>query len=113
MTLPERLRAMADALPPSGSVTLTRSALLELIAEADTSPRTSKPNDAVDLKVAQVAEMFGRGASTVRTWLGEGRFPHAYQLRGREWRVPRADIEAMQRAEAESFKTRARQSRDR
>ena len=87
MTLSERLRTLADALPPAGSVTLTRSDLLQLLEEDATpeSPRSSAPS--IDLTVAEVAELFGRGQSTVRTWLSDGRFSNAYRMRSREWRL--------------------------
>jgi excisionase family DNA binding protein len=54
----------------------------------------------VDLTVEEVAAHFGKGTSTVRTWLGRGELPGAYRLHGREWRIPRSAIETLQRAEA-------------
>lgn len=107
-TLRDRLVRLAEALPAAGAVTLTKSDLLSLIGAVD------EPNDAVarrgddsratDLTAVEVAGMFGRGVSTVRTWLAEGRFPNAYRFRGREWRVPLHDVEAMQRSEAAAFR---------
>jgi excisionase family DNA binding protein len=112
MTLADRLRTIAEALPPAGSVTLTRTDLVDLLAadgaaEATGSPRTAE-QPAVDLDVPQLADLFGRGASTVRTWIAAGRFPNAYRLHGREWRVSRSDVEAMQAAGREAHHTRTR-----
>lgn len=53
----------------------------------------------VDLTVGEVAELFGRAVSTVRTWCIQGRLPGAYRLRGREWRIPPEAIRAFQEAE--------------
>ena len=107
VNLADRLRSIADALPTSGSVTFTRADLLELMAEidVDSAPgsRRTAEGPAVDLTVAGVAELFGRGHGTVRRWVAEGRFPNAYRLHGREWRVPAGDVETMQRAEAVRF----------
>lgn len=50
----------------------------------------------VDLTVQQVAQRFNRGASTVRTWCEQQRFPNAYRLNGREWRIPAGDVTAFQ-----------------
>ena len=103
-TLAERLRALAELLPEGGSVTLSRSALLELADGAEaTGPsagsRSSLPD--VDLTVPEMAELLHRAPSTIRTWLAAGDLPGAYLFRGREWRVPRAAVHALQQREAD------------
>jgi excisionase family DNA binding protein len=54
----------------------------------------------VDLTVDELAARLNRGASTIRTWLANGDLPGAYRNHGREWRIPVAAVDAMQRAEA-------------
>lgn len=103
MSALERLAALVQASDPEGSVTVRVSWLAELLASESTDasdPNFSSlksPAASVHLTVNQVAELFGRGASTVRTWLGAGEFPNAYRLHGREWRVPQSDVEELQR----------------
>ena len=100
MTLAERLRQIANALPPHGSVTLTRADLDDLLVAEDIAPK-QKDENAAGLTLQQVAERLGRSVSTVRGWCSDRRFPNCYRLRGREWRVPVSDIDAMLRLEAE------------
>lgn len=110
MTAADRLRAMIEALPPQGSITLTRSDLAGLLADEEQGNASvgGAQLPAADLTVAQVAHVFGRGESTVRTWLLEGRFPNAYKLLDREWRIPAGDVDAMQRAEAARYRAEPR-----
>jgi hypothetical protein len=85
------LRALAAALPAGSAVTVPRERLLELLAAAGDVP------DAVssaDPTVEAVATRYGRAASTVRGWCESGRFPGAYKLHDREWRIPVAALEA-------------------
>jgi len=88
MTLAERLRALASALPSDASaVTFTRRDLLVLVegsAEATTTPTR-------DMTVQGVADQVGRSASAVRLWLSSGRL-RGYKLNGRDWRVPPAAL---------------------
>lgn len=87
----EALREMAEALPPGAAVPLPREWVLELLAAA---PDPGQP----DLfSVAQLAERYGQGASTVRTRLEQGEFPGAFKV-GRAWRVPRTTVEATEGA---------------
>ncbi len=85
MTL-EELRELAARLPPGSSVTLPRDALLEAVGE----PSRSQPS--ADLTVAQLAARFYRSPSTVRAWVEAGRFPDAYKLEGRDWRIPESSV---------------------
>lgn len=52
-------------------------------------------DEGVDLTVHDVAALLDRAPSTIRTWCGAGRFPGAYRLQGREWRIPRADLRGL------------------
>lgn len=113
MTPADRLRAIAAALPVNGTVTLSRDALLELAGEAGESPPSESRKLAADLTIADVAALLGRSSSCVRNWLAEkpAAFPNAYRMRGREWRVPRTDIEAFQRTEAQRHQQRTESGR--
>ena len=67
MSLADRLRSLSDALPEGGSVTLTRDALRELLAEAEAEP-------AVDLTARQAAHLLGVSEATVRRLLEARKF---------------------------------------
>jgi excisionase family DNA binding protein len=97
----ERLAALVDAAPPDATVPVRWLAELVDADVVDAAPGASGSPDApaVDLTVVEVAEMFGRSTSTVRGWLASDALPGAYRLHGREWRVPRSAIEAMQAAQ--------------
>ena len=87
MTPLDRLRQAAELAPPGTSLTLTREALLEALGGVD---RPVGP----DLSVGELSAYFHRAPSTVRAWLEGGRFPGAFKLNGRDWRVPPAALEA-------------------
>jgi excisionase family DNA binding protein len=90
-----RLRGLMEALPPGGSVMLSREALEEwLAAEPVVEPLT-------DLTVARAAEVLGRRPSTVRGWCASGEL-RAYRFRAREWRIPAAAIREFQDHQAEA-----------
>jgi hypothetical protein len=91
MNLADRLRELAQGLPPSCSLILTRDGLLELSAENDGQPARESPQ--TDLTVTELAARFHRAASTVRQWCEHGRFEGAYKLNRRDWRVPVAALE--------------------
>src|SRR6266511_3772311 len=91
MSLADRLRALAERLPSGGSLTLTRHALLNLVA-SDGGQAGQAPTRA-DLTVAELAAQFHRSASTVRDWCEHGRFEGAYKLNGRDWRIPQAAVD--------------------
>jgi excisionase family DNA binding protein len=87
-TLVDRLRRMAEAVPPGGAVVVPRDWL-------ETELRALVPTleDGADLTVDQVAEQLRRPVSTIRGWLEGGRFAGAYKC-GRVWRVPRRALDA-------------------
>jgi helix-turn-helix protein len=85
------LRALAEALPAGSAVPVPREFLLDLLAELGTSEPAVAP---MDPTVEAVAARYGRAPSTVRGWCEAGRFPGAYKLHDREWRIPVAAIEA-------------------
>lgn len=96
MTLRDRLRRLASALPSDGSsVTLTRLDLEELL-EGEVAEVRDRERD---LTVEDVAEETGRAPSTVRGWLIEGTL-RGYKLNGRDWRVPRAALRTYLEAQA-------------
>ncbi len=87
MTIQERLRQLASALPSNNSaVTLTRADLLALAADAGEAVPSSG-----DLTVDEIAEEMGRASSTVRGWLIAGSL-RGYKLNSRDWRVPRSAL---------------------
>jgi len=91
MNLADRLRELAERLPPGTALTLTRDGLLELAADGGQTPSDAPQ---ADLTVAEVATRFHRAASTVREWCEHGRFEGAYKLNGRDWRIPLAAVDA-------------------
>jgi excisionase family DNA binding protein len=82
----ERLRQMAQSVPPGGSVVVPRD---WLDAELQALEPTSVVPD--DLTVEQAAKHLHRSESTIRDWVESGRLPGAYK-RGRVWRVPRTAL---------------------
>lgn len=88
------LRALAEALPMGTAVPIPREVLLELLA-----PAPAVLPAPADLTVTDLCARFSRGASAVRAWLERGDFPGAYKLKGRDWRVPAAAVEAFEAAQ--------------
>ena len=107
MTLKERLRQLASALPSGDcAVTITRADLVMLL---DDDTREAGVGSTQDLTVKVVAKETGRAPSTVRDWLISGALC-GYKLNGRDWRVPRAVLREYLEAQAThhaSTKTRS------
>ena len=86
MTLADRLRQLAAALPSdTSSVTLTRGDLLAMLEGSSVDVQAPAGRD---MTVEQVAEEVQRSPSTIRRWLIDGNL-RGYKLQGRDWRVPR------------------------
>lgn len=82
-------------MPPGALV--PRDWLLAELADRSTEASRSTgpaPRSLVDVTIRDLAQLFGKRASTVRAWVERGDFPGAYKLHGREWRVPVSAIEA-------------------
>jgi excisionase family DNA binding protein len=92
MSVADRLRDLAERLPPGASLTLTREGLLELAA-VDGSP-ANQAAERAESTVCELAIRFHRSASTVRDWCEHGRFEGAYKLNGRDWRIPETAVDA-------------------
>jgi hypothetical protein len=92
MEIAARLRALADALPPHGSVTFSRDDLEAMVGEC--APVQAEPERIAGLTVPALAAELGRSDSTVRGWLAAGEFPNAYKFQNREWRIPQSDVRA-------------------
>ena len=91
MSLADRLRELAERLPPGGSLTLTRDGLLNLAAlDGGQADEAAVP---ADFTVAELATRFHRSASTVRDWCEHGRFEGGYKLNGRDWRITQAAVD--------------------
>lgn len=87
----DRLRELAERLPPGASLTLTRGGLLELAAVDGGKVEQAAPQ--ADFTVRELAVRFHRSPSTIRDWCEHRRFEGAYKLNGRDWRIPQAAIE--------------------
>lgn len=92
MSVAEHLRELAERLPPGGSLTLTREGLLELATVE--GGHADQAADGAEFTVVDLAIRFHRSASTVRAWCEHGRFEGAFKLNGRDWRIPRAAVDA-------------------
>ena len=89
MTLRERLRQLASALPSDDcAVTITRADLVMLL---DDDTREARVGSTQDLTVRAVAKETGRAPSTNRDWLISGALC-GYKLNGRDWRVSRDSL---------------------
>jgi hypothetical protein len=94
------LQALARALPTGSAVSVPREWLLELLDGTKGPAAVPSALSAADLTVLDLATRFGRRTSTVRGWLERGLFPGAYKfMGGREWRVPRAALDAFEERE--------------
>jgi hypothetical protein len=92
VSLAQRLRELAERLPPGGSLTLTQAGLLELAAVAD--GQADRATACGDFRVTELAARFHRSASTIRDWCEHARFEGAYKLNGRDGRIPQAAVDA-------------------
>jgi excisionase family DNA binding protein len=93
MSLAARLRQALAPIPDGSTVPVSWvRGLLDEHSDTDAT---------VDLTVTDVATMLGRAPSTCRTWCAAGRFPGAYRLQGREWRIPRSALRALRDAPEE------------
>jgi len=89
MTIHERLRALAEVLPPNGSVSIPRSEI-EAWLEADAKTESDTANARADYTVAEIAERFGKAPQTVRDWIKAGKL-QAYPF-GKEYRITPAAL---------------------
>lgn len=86
MTIAERLRQLAAALPSeASSVTLTRR---DILAMLESAPEETASSTGRDMTVEEVAKEVQRSPSTIRRWLIAGEL-RGYKLQGRDWRVTR------------------------
>lgn len=113
MRLDERMRRMLDGMPEEGQITLPVCLLRawledETIPDDQPTPAHGSSMPDPGLTVAQVAAHVGREESTIRGWVGEGRFPGAFKL-GREWRIPRVDLAHALKSGAENDGTTKRE----
>lgn len=89
------LRALAESLPPDTPVPVPAGMLRELLESA--LPMGN--NAAADPTVEEIGARYGRAPSTIRGWCEARRFPRAYKLHDREWRIPTAALEAFDGAQ--------------
>jgi Helix-turn-helix domain len=94
----EAIVAKLRGMPPGSLV--PRDWLLEQLGESTSEiPAPEAPEVVVDLKIDDLAKLFGKRPSTVRGWVERGDFPGAYKLNGKEWRVPASGVKAFQDAQ--------------
>ena len=84
------LRELLEALPPGATVPVGW-----VLEKLDASAPREGSAPVVDLTAEEVAELFDRTPACVRGWARQGKLPGAYRLHGREWRIPRAALEAL------------------
>ena len=89
MGVRERLQALRDTLPQSGSVVFTCAALDEILAVE--SSGDAEDDRGPDHTVTMIAERFGRSPQTVRDWIKAGKL-RAYLFNEREYRVTKAAL---------------------
>lgn len=104
------LRSLAEALPAGTAVPVPREMLLELL-EASAGRAQTSATTPMDPTVEAVAGRYGRAPSTVRGWCEAGRFPGAYKLHDREWRIPAAALEAFEAKERQRERPASRGGR--
>ena len=93
----ESLRAALAAMPPGTLV--PRDWVLEQVSDGSPSLPTVEPPALlarVDMTIRDLAELFGKQPSTVRSWVERGHFPAAYKLHRKEWRIHVSAVEAFQ-----------------
>ena len=101
MTLEQRLRQLASALPSDDSaVTITRGDLVALLEEDKSGTWVASTRD---LTVEEVADETHQAPSTVRGWLLSGAL-RGFKLNNRDWRVPRTALREY--LEAQAHRTR-------
>ena len=101
----DALRRLAQALPDGSAVPVPRAWLLELLIGAE-RPQAAPTLPLADLTPEEVGAALHRSPVTVRAYANAGLFTGAYRLRGRQWRIPRAALEAFQAAEAKAHRQR-------
>jgi excisionase family DNA binding protein len=74
---------------------VVREHLLELLAVPEPRPVAAP---LADLTTKEAALILQRSPVTVRTWCEKGRCPGAYVYAGKEWRLPRASVDALRAA---------------
>jgi hypothetical protein len=94
----EALLRLVQAWPPDTAVSIPRAWLLELLSGAETTAAGPSPIE-VDLTAAEAGRALHRSDVTVRAYCATGVLKGAYRFRHRQWRIPRAALEAFQAAE--------------
>src|SRR5947199_7895652 len=110
----ESLRAALAAMPPGTLV--PRDWVLEQVSDGSPSLPTVEPPALlarVDMTIRDLAELFGKQPSTVRSWVERGDFPGAYKLHGKEWRVPAGSVQEFQVRQRSSLGSSATRNAER
>jgi hypothetical protein len=97
----DALLRIAQALPDGSAIPVPRAWLLELL-EGTEAPRASRAPLELDLTPEEAGAALHRAPVTIRAYCNAGLVPGAYRLRGRQWRIPRAALEAFQETERSS-----------
>lgn len=88
-------RFPSEAMVPVGWV-------VERLAAVESSEATTDGLE-IDLTCEEVAKLLQRASPTVRAWCATGRFPGAWRLNGKQWRIPRAAIMDFQHQQAKGL----------
>ena len=97
MTVEERLRQLASALPSNDSaVTITRADLVSLLEGASSDAGVGSTRD---LTVEEVGQEMGRALSAIRAWL-ISKALRGYKLNNCDRRVPRTALREYLEAQA-------------
>lgn len=109
ISIAERLRAIADAMPEGGAVTLPVRELREWL---EAEPAESQPDLTLDDLRARYFQ--GKSLSTLRSWCARKLFPHAYKPAGGGWMIPRCCIAELRQTTSdgqEKVRTRPKRRR--
>jgi predicted DNA-binding transcriptional regulator AlpA len=95
--LQEHVERLLEGLPDDTMVGLP-AAWVRRLLESDSA--TGLHEEAL-LTVRGLAHRYGCAESTVRAWCAAGKFPGAYKLYGKAWRVPASAVRAFDERQAE------------
>jgi hypothetical protein len=97
------LRALVEASGDASTLTVPTSWVRSLLSVTSGAPEPVDVGVVVDLSAEQLAAAMGRDPSVIRAWCRDRRFPGAYKLLKKQWRIPRSAVEAFQKQQRERY----------